>query len=249
MITRRTEKEIELLRQAGKIVAMTHEHLKPYIKAGISTKELDEMAEKFIRSQGATPSFKGYGGFPGSICASINDVLVHGIPNAAHILKEGDIISVDIGANYKGYHGDSAWTYAVGEVSEEAKELMRVTEESLYRGLDQVKPGNRISDISNAIQTFVEAHGYGVPRDYTGHGVGKELHEDPIVPNFGIAGRGPKIVSGMVIAVEPMVTLGDYHTRTLLDDWTVKTIDGKITAHYEHTIVVTDEGYEILTKI
>ena len=249
MITRRTEKEIELLRQAGKIVAMTHEHLKPYIKAGISTEELDEMAEKFIRSQGATPSFKGYGGFPGSICASINDVLVHGIPNAAHILKEGDIISVDIGANYKGYHGDSAWTYAVGEVSEEAKELMRVTEESLYRGLEQVKPGNRISDISNAIQTFVEAHGYGVPRDYTGHGVGTSLHEDPIVPNFGIAGRGPKIVSGMVIAVEPMVTLGDYHTRTLLDDWTVKTIDGKITAHYEHTIVVTDEGYEILTKI
>lgn len=249
MITRRNEKEIELLRQAGKIVAMTHEHLKPYVKAGISTKELDEMAEKFIRSQGAIPSFKGYGGFPGSICASINDVLVHGIPNAAHILKDGDIISIDIGANYKGYHGDSAWTYAVGEVSEEAKELMKVTEESLYRGLEQVKPGNRISDISNAIQTFVEAHGYGVPRDYTGHGIGTNLHEDPIVPNFGIAGRGPKIVSGMVIAVEPMVTLGDYHTRTLLDDWTVKTIDGKITAHYEHTIVVTDEGYEILTKI
>ena len=249
MITRRNEKEIELLRQAGKIVAMTHEHLKPYVKAGISTKELDEMAEKFIRSQGAIPSFKGYGGFPGSICASINDVLVHGIPNAAHILKDGDIISIDIGANYKGYHGDSAWTYAVGEVSEEAKELMKVTEESLYRGLEQVKPGNRISDISNAIQTFVEAHGYGVPRDYTGHGVGANLHEDPIIPNFGIAGRGPKIVSGMVMAIEPMVTLGDYHTRTLLDDWTVKTIDGKITAHYEHTIVVTDEGYEILTKI
>jgi methionyl aminopeptidase len=249
VITRRSEKEIELLRKAGKIVALTHEHLKQYIKAGISTKELDELAENFIRSQGATPSFKGYGGFPGSICASINDVLVHGIPNAAHILKDGDIISVDIGANYGGYHGDSAWTYAVGEISEEAKELMRVTEESLYRGLAQVKPGNRISDISNAIQTFVEAHGYGVPRDYTGHGVGTDLHEDPIVPNYGMAGRGPKIVSGMVIAVEPMVTLGDYHTRTLLDDWTVKTIDGKITAHYEHTIVVTDEGYEILTKI
>ena len=166
-----------------------------------------------------------------------------------HILKEGDIVSIDIGANYKGYHGDSAWTYAVGEVSEEAKELMKVTEESLYRGLEQVKPGNRISDISNAIQTFVEAHGYGVPRDYTGHGVGSNLHEDPIIPNYGIAGRGPKIISGMVMAIEPMVTLGDYHTRTLMDDWTVKTIDGKITAHYEHTIVVTDEGYEILTKI
>ena len=249
MITRRNEKEIELLRQAGKIVALTHEHLKPFIKAGISTKELDEMAEKFILSQGAKPSFKGYGGFPGSICASINDVLVHGIPNPKHILKEGDIISVDIGANYKGYHGDSAWTYAVGEVSEEAKELMKVTEESLYKGLEQIKPGNRISDISNAIQTFVEAHGYGVPRDYTGHGVGSNLHEDPIIPNYGIPGRGPKIVSGMVMAIEPMVTLGDYHTKTLLDDWTVKTIDGKITAHYEHTVVVTNEGYEILTKI
>ncbi len=249
MIARRNEKEIELLRHAGKIVAMTHEHLKPFIKAGISTKKLDEMAEKFIRSQGAVPSFKGYGGFPGSICASINDVLVHGIPNENHILKDGDVISVDIGANYQGYHGDSAWTYAVGEVSEEAKELMKVTEESLYLGLEQVKPGNRISDISNAIQTFVEAHGYGVPRDYTGHGVGSNLHEDPIIPNYGIAGRGPKIVSGMVMAIEPMVTLGDYHTKTLLDDWTVKTLDGKITAHYEHTIVVTDKGYEILTKI
>lgn len=249
MITRRNEKEIELLRQAGKIVAMTHEYLKPFIKPGVSTKKLDEMAEKFIRDQGAIPSFKGYGGFPGSICASINDVLVHGIPNDKHILKEGDIISVDIGANYKGYHGDSAWTYAVGKISEEAMALMKVTEESLYKGLAQVKPGNRISDISNAIQTFVEAHGYGVPRDYTGHGVGSNLHEDPIIPNYGIAGRGPKIVSGMVMAVEPMVTLGDYHTKTLLDDWTVKTIDGKITAHYEHTIVVTDEGYEILTKI
>lgn len=249
MITRRNKNEIELLRQAGKIVAMTHEYLKDFIKPGISTKKLDEMAEKFILDQGAIPSFKGYGGFPCSICASINDVLVHGIPSKDHILKEGDIISIDIGANYKGYHGDSAWTYAVGKISEEAKELMKVTEESLYKGLNMVKPGNRISDISNAIQTFVEAHGYGVPRDYTGHGIGSNLHEDPIIPNYGIAGRGPKIVSGMVIAVEPMVTLGDYHTRTLLDDWTVKTIDGKITAHYEHTVVVTDEGYEILTKI
>lgn len=249
MITIKNEKEIELLRQAGRIVGLTHQYLKPFIKEGISTKKLDELAEKFILSQGATPSFKGYGGFPGSICTSINDVLVHGIPNEKHILKNGDIISIDIGANFKGYHGDSAWTYAVGEVSEEAKELMKVTEESLFKGLEQVKPGNRISDISHAVQTFVEAHGYGVPRDYTGHGVGSNLHEDPIIPNYGIAGRGPKIVKGMVIAVEPMVTLGDYHTRTLLDDWTVKTLDGKITAHYEHTVVVTDEGYEILTKV
>ena len=249
MIICKNEEEIKLLREAGRIVALTHQYLKPHIKPGISTKELDELAEKFILSKGATCSFKGYQGFPGAICASVNDVLVHGIPSKDVILKEGDIITLDIGACYKGYHGDSAWTYAVGEVSEEAKELMKVAEESLYRGLEQVKPGNRISDISNAIQTFVEAHGYGVPRDYTGHGVGSNLHEDPIIPNYGIAGRGPKIVSRMVMAIEPMVTLGDYHTRTLLDDWTVKTIDGKITAHYEHTIVVTDEGYEILTKI
>ena len=247
MITRRNEKEIELLRQAGKIVAMTHEYLKPYVKAGISTKELDEMAEKFIRSQGAIPSFKGYGGFPGSICASINDVLVHGIPNAAHILKDGDIISIDIGANYKGYHGDSAWTYAVGEVSEEAKELMRVTEESLYRGLDQVKPGNRISDISNAIQTFVEAHGYGVPRDYTGHGIGTNLHEDPIVPNYGKNNSGVVLQEGMTLAIEPMSTLGKRDVYLEDNDWTVTTQDGLASAHYENTVLITKDGVEILT--
>ena len=249
MIARRNEKEIELWRQAGKIVAMTHEYLKPFVKAGISTKKLDEMAEKFIRDQGAIPSFKGYGGFPGSICASINDVLVHGIPNETNVLKEGDIVSIDIGANYGGYHGDSAWTYGVGNISDEAKRLMEVSEKSLYIGLEQVKPGNRISDIGHAIQVYLESNGYGVPRDYTGHGVGKDIHEDPIIPNYGIANRGPKIAKGMVFAVEPMVTMGEYYTRTLFDDWTVKTIDGKITAHYEHTVAVTDTGYEILTKI
>jgi len=249
MIIYKNEEEIKLLRQAGKIVALTHQYLKPYIKPGISTKELDSLAEKFILSQGATCSFKGYQGFPGAICTSVNDVLVHGIPSKDVILKDGDIISVDIGACYKGYHGDSAWTYAVGNVSDEIKELMLDSEKSLFIGLEQVKPGNRISDIGSAIQTYLESKGYGVPRDYTGHGVGKDIHEDPIIPNYGIPNRGPKIASGMVFAIEPMVTLGEHYTRTLFDDWTVKTIDGKVTAHYEHTVVVTDDGYEILTKI
>ena len=249
MIILKSDEEIELLRHAGRIVALTHQYLKQYIKPGISTKEIDELGEKFILSQGATCSFKGYQGFPGAICTSVNDVLVHGIPSKDVILKDGDIITLDIGACYKGYHGDSAWTYAVGNISEEAKRLMEVSEKSLFIGLEQVKPGNRISDIGHAIQVYLEDNGYGVPRDYTGHGVGRDVHEDPIVPNYGVPNRGPKIVKGMVIAVEPMVTLGDYYTRTLLDDWTVKTIDGKITAHYEHTVAVTDDGYEILTKI
>jgi methionyl aminopeptidase len=249
MIIYKSEEEIKLLRQAGKIVALTHQYLKPYIKPGISTKELDTLAEKFILSQGATCSFKGYDGFPGAICTSVNDVLVHGIPSKDVILKDGDIITLDIGACYKGYHGDSAWTYAVGNISDEAKRLMEVSEKSLFIGLEQVKPGNRISDIGHAIQVYLEGNGYGVPRDYTGHGVGKDVHEDPIIPNYGVANRGPKIAKGMVLAVEPMVTLGEYYTRTLFDDWTVKTLDGKITAHYEHTVAVTDDGYEILTTI
>lgn len=249
MIIIKNQQEIELLKKAGNIVAKTHQYLKPYIKPGISTYELDKLAEKFILSQGASCSFKGYGGFPAAICTSINDVLVHGIPSKKAILKEGDIISIDIGACYKGYHGDSAWTYAVGECSEEVKKLMEDSEKSLFIGLEQVKPGNRVSDIGHAIQTYLEERGYGVPRDYTGHGVGKDLHEDPIVPNYGVPNRGPKLVKGMVIAVEPMVTLGQYYTKTLLDDWTVKTLDGKVTAHYEHTVVITDDGYEILTKL
>ena len=249
MIIYKNDEEIKLLREAGRIVALTHQYLKPHIKPGISTKELDDLAEKFILSKGATCSFKGYQGFPGAICASVNDVLVHGIPSKDVILKEGDVITLDIGACYKGYHGDSAWTYAVGEVSDEAKRLMEVSEKSLYIGLEQVKPGNRISDIGHAIQVYLESNGYGVPRDYTGHGVGKDIHEDPIIPNYGVPNRGPRIAKGMVFAIEPMVTLGEYYTRTMFDDWTVKTIDGKITAHYEHTVAVTEQGYEILTKI
>ena len=249
MITRKSRDEIKRMRHAGHIVALVHKKMREVIEPGISTKELDDLAEKFILSQGATCSFKGYQGFPGAICASVNDVLVHGIPSKDVILKDGDIISVDIGACYKGYHGDSAWTYAVGNVSDEIKNLMEASEKSLFIGLEQVKPGNRISDIGHAIQTYLESKGYGVPRDYTGHGVGKDIHEDPIIPNYGIPNRGPKIAKGMVFAIEPMVTLGEHYTKTLFDDWTVKTIDGKVTAHYEHTVVVTDDGYEILTKI
>ena len=237
------------MKKAGRITAEALLLARDVIRPGISTKELDRLAEKFILSQGATCSFKGYQGFPGAICASVNDVLVHGIPSDDVVLKDGDIITLDIGACYKGYHGDSAWTYAVGNDSDEAKRLMEISEKSLYIGLEQVKPGNRISDIGHAIQVYLESNGYGVPRDYTGHGVGKDIHEDPIIPNYGIANRGPKITKGMVFAIEPMVTLGEYYTRTLFDDWTVKTIDGKITAHYEHTVAVTDDGYEILTKI
>lgn len=248
MIIRKSREELILMQEAGRIVGATHTHLKSFLKPGITTKQLDKEAEKFILSQGATPSFKGYGGFKGSICTSINQVVVHGVPSSKDVLKNGDIISIDIGANYKGYHGDSAWTYPVGEISQEAKRLLEVTRQALFIGLEQIKPGNRISDISSSIENFVKSHGFDVPRDYTGHGVGKDLHEDPIIPNFGVAGRGAKIAEGMVFAVEPMVTQGKHFTRTLNDDWTVVTIDGLLAAHFEHTVAVTKDGYDILTK-
>ena len=199
-----------------------------------------------IRQQGASPSFKGYGGFPASICTSVNSVLVHGIPDQT-ALKDGDLISIDIGACYKGYHGDAAWTFAVGRVSEEAVRLMEVTRQSLFIGLEQAKPGNRLSDISHAIGDFVEAHGYSVPIDYTGHGIGTHLHEEPAIPNFGSPGKGILLKEGMTFAIEPMVHAGKPHTRVLADDWTVVTKDGSLAAHYEHTIVITHDGYEILT--
>lgn len=248
MIIRKSEKEIEIMREAGRIVAKTRNYLKNFIKPGVTTAYLDELAEKFILSEGATPSFKGYGGFPGSICTSINEVIVHGIPSNKRVLKDGDIISVDIGAYYKGYHGDSAWTFPVGNISDSDKKLLEITEKSLYIGLEQVKPGNRISDISSAIEKYVKSYGYDVPHDYTGHGVGKDLHEDPIIPNFGIPGRGAKIDKNMVFAVEPMVVEGSRYTETLGDDWTVITADGKKAAHFEHTVVVRENGYEILTE-
>ena len=249
MIYLKSKAEIALLREAGRVVAQTHEELKKHIQPGISTYELDQIAEKFIISKGCTPSFKGYGGFPGSVCISINDTLIHGIPSKKIILKEGDIVTIDIGACYKGYHGDSAWSYFVGTPSEEAKRIMEVTEQSLYEGLKQAKPGNRVGDISNAIQKYVESFGYSLPEDYTGHGVGRDVHEDPAVPNVGEANRGPRLKVGMVIAIEPMVNAGTSDTYTLEDGWTVKTLDHKLSCHFEHTIAITEDGYEIMTTL
>lgn len=246
MISAKSEREIETMKHAGKIVALARAAVAAAIRPGVTTIQLDRIAERVIRSQGATPSFKGYGGFPASICTSVNSVLVHGIPDRT-VLKEGDIISIDIGACYQGYHGDAAWTFAVGKISDEAARLMDITRRALFIGLEQVKPGNRLSDVSHAIGEFAEAHGCSVPIDYTGHGIGTHLHEEPAIPNFGPAGRGLLLKKGMTLAIEPMVHAGKPHTRVLADDWTVVTKDGSLAAHYEHTIAVTDSGYEILT--
>lgn len=247
MIICKSSSELELMREAGRIVALTHQELKKVIQPNITTKEIDAVAEKIIRQHGATPSFKGYGGFPGSICTSVNEELVHGIPSDRK-LKDGDIISIDVGANFKGYHGDSAWTYAVGTISAEDARLMKVTEESLYLGLAQAKPDARLSNISHAIQVYVEGESFSIVREYVGHGIGTALHEDPQIPNFGPPGRGPRLKPGMVLAIEPMVNAGTRYVKTLADNWTVITQDGRNCVHYEHTIAITEDGYEILTK-
>lgn len=248
MIICKTPREIEIMREAGRIVALTHQELKQHITPGITTKELDQIAEKTIQKYGATPSFKGYNGFPGSICASVNEELVHGIPGKRK-LKEGDIISIDIGAKYNGYHGDSAWTYPVGNISESVQKLLDVTEKSLYLGLEQVKPGERLSNISHAVQTHAEENGFSIVREYVGQGIGQDLHEDPQIPHYGPPNRGPRLKPGMVICVEPMVNQGRRYVKTLSDDWTVVTVDGKWCAHFEHTIALTEAGYEILTTL
>ena len=247
MITIKSPREIELLRIAGEITGSTHNYLKPYIKPGITTKELASLAEEYIISRGATASFKGYDGFPGAICVSINEEVVHGIPSNRK-LKEGDIVTLDIGACYKGYHGDSAWTYAVGKISSENQKLMDVTKDSLFKGLEQIKAGNRIGDIGHAVQEYAESFGYGVVRELVGHGVGTDVHEEPDVPNYGKEHTGPVLKAGMVIAVEPMITLGDKEICILDDDWTIITQDEKPAAHYEHTVLVLEDGYEILTR-
>ena len=246
MITLKSQREIELLKIAGNIVYQTHQYLKPYIKEGITTKELDKLAEDFIRSKEATPSFKGYEGFPSTLCTSINSEVVHGFPSDRQ-LKNGDIISIDIGACYKGYHGDSAWTYTVGEVDDKTKKLLEYTEESLYVGLAQVKPGNRIGDIGYAIEQYARKHNLGVVKELCGHGVGTSVHEDPEVPNYGIPNTGPKLREGMVIAVEPMLTAGRPDIFIHDNNWTIDTVDGSLSAHFEHTVAVTKDGYQILT--
>lgn len=248
-ISIKNKEEIELMREAGNIVALTHKLLEEEIKVGMSTLQLDRIAEEFIRSKGATPSFKGYGGYPASICVSLNEEVVHGIPNKKRILKEADIVSIDVGACFKGYHGDAARTHAMGEVSEEAKHLIRVTKESFFEGLKKVMPNNHLHEISATIQKYVESNSCSVVRDLVGHGIGKQLHEEPQIPNYKPIGRGPKLQAGMVLAIEPMVNAGRYEVRVLGDNWTIVTLDGSLSAHYENTVLVTEEGYELLTVI
>ncbi|MBZ4645211.1 MAG: methionyl aminopeptidase [Petroclostridium sp.] len=246
MITVKAAQEIEYMRKAGRIVAETHDLLEKAIRPGITTEELDSIAEEYIRSQGAIPSFKGYNGFPASICASVNAEVVHGIPSL-NKLKDGDIISIDIGVMYKGYHGDAARTHPVGNISEEAKRLIKVTRESFYKGVKYAVEGNRLSDISSAIQKYVEQHGYSVVRDFVGHGIGQNMHEEPQIPNYGPPGRGPRLLAGMTLAIEPMVNMGKHHVKILPNRWTVVTVDGSLSAHYEHTVAITKGYPEILT--
>lgn len=247
MIKIKSHSEIENMKAAGAIVAETFELLKEAVKPGVTTLELDEIAAKHIKKCNAKASFKNYNGYPKSICTSVNSQVVHGIPNRNTVLKEGDIISIDIGACYKGYHGDSAKTFGVGKISDDAQKLIDVTRQSFYEGIKAANPGNRLYDISSRIQEYVEDNGYSVVRALVGHGVGSMLHEAPEVPNFGVAGRGVRLISGMTLAIEPMVNVGTYHVNTLSDGWTVVTADGKLSAHYEHSVLISENGCELLT--
>ena len=246
MITLKSPREIELLRIAGNVVYQTHQYIKPFIKPGITTKELDKLCEDFIRSKGCTPSFKGCEGFPYAVCASVNDCIVHGYPSD-YKLKEGDIITLDIGACYKGYHGDSGWTYAVGKISDNDKFLMEHTEKALYKGIEQAVIGNRVGDIGYAVEKYALEHNLGVVKEFVGHGVGTEVHEDPSVPNYGKKGTGLRLKEGMVIAIEPMLTFGSEEIEIDDNELTAYTYDGSNAAHYEHTIAITKEGPIILT--
>ena len=247
MISIKSDREIELMKEAGRLVGETHKYLKQFIKEGITTIELDRLAEDFIRKNGGIPTEKGYEGYPASICASVNDEVVHGIPTKDHIIDEGDIVSLDAGVIYKGYHSDAARTHAVGEISKEASKLIEVTKESFFEGLKYAKEGNHLFDISRAIQKYVEANGFSVVRDLVGHGIGSNLHEAPEIPNFAGRRKGMKLKAGMTLAIEPMVNAGHYDVCWLDDDWTVVTADGSLSAHYENTVLITEDGYEILS--
>lgn len=242
----KSPRQIEFMREAGKITAGARSIARQAIAAGITTAEIDKEVYNFITKSGATPSFLNYGGFPGSACISVNEELIHGIPGK-RIIRNGDIVSVDVGAKIHGFHGDCAGTYPCGEVSEETKRLIEVTRQSFFEGIKYAKAGNRLGDISAAIQEYVERHGYSIVREYVGHGIGANLHEDPSVPNYGTKGRGPRLVKGMTLAIEPMVNMGAAAIRVLDDDWTVVTKDGSLCAHYENTILITDGEPEILT--
>lgn len=246
LITIKTPEEIEKMRAAGRLTAEARALAGSMIRPGVTTGEIDREVKRFIRSHGAKPSFLGYGGFPGSICASVNEVVIHGIPGSRR-LEEGDIVSIDVGAYLHGFHGDCAATFPCGKVSPEAQKLMDVTRESFFKGIAQAKAGNRVRDIGAAVQQYVESFGYSVVRDFVGHGVGRQMHEPPEVPNYGPAGHGPRLMPGMVIAVEPMVCAGDWRVKVLDDNWTTVSVDNSLTAHYENTILITEGEPEILT--
>ena len=247
MIVLKTSRELALMRQAGRISAGALRIAGESIEPGITTAEIDKIAYDYILSQGAKPNFLNYNGFPATACISINDEVIHGIPSKSRVIKEGDIVSLDLGAVFEGYHGDNAATFACGDISAEAKRLIDTTRESLYKGIEMAVFGNRVSDISNAIQQYVEARGYSVVRAFIGHGVGASLHEAPEVPNFGKPGRGPRLVPGMTLAIEPMINMGTHAVKVLNDGWTVKTVDGKLSAHFEHSIAITKDKPLILT--
>ncbi|MDO5417370.1 MAG: type I methionyl aminopeptidase [Lachnospiraceae bacterium] len=247
MVSIKSEREIELMREAGRILARVHEELEKALKPGMSTLEVDKLGERIIRGYGCIPSFKNYNGYPASICVSVNDEVVHGIPNKHHILREGDIVSLDAGVIYKGYHSDAARTHGIGEISPEARKLIDVTRQSFFEGIKFAKAGNHLNDISSAIQAYAESFGYGVVRDLVGHGIGSHLHEDPEVPNFSQKRKGILLRPGMTLAVEPMINAGRYDVAWMDDDWTVVTDDGSLSAHYENTILITEGEPEILS--
>ena len=246
-VTIKSSREIELMREAGKILAKTHEELERALKPGMSTLDIDRIGEEIIRSYGCIPSFKNYNGYPASICVSVNDEVVHGIPTKKHIIQEGDIVSLDAGVIYKGYHSDAARTHGIGEISPEARKLIEVTRQSFFEGIKFAKAGNHLNDISAAIQAYAESFGYGVVRDLVGHGIGSHLHEDPEVPNFAMRRKGIKLQPGMTLAIEPMIVESSYEVDVLQDDWTVVTVDGGLAAHYENTVVINDGEPELLT--
>lgn len=248
MVVLKTTREIEIMKNAGRIASKALKLAGVAVEPGISTLELDSIVRKYIESEGAKPSFLNYGGFPASACISVNNVVIHGIPSKNCILKNGDIVSIDVGAFFEGFHGDNAATFACGNIGSEAQKLIDTTKESLYEGISKAQAGNRIGDISNAIQRYVEARSYSVVRDFVGHGVGAKLHEDPSVPNYGTPGRGVRLLSGMTIAIEPMVNVGACKVKVLEDEWTTVTADGKLSAHFEHTVAITPNGAIILTQ-
>ena len=248
-VTIKSEREIQLMREAGKILAKVHEELAQEVKAGMTSYQIDKICEEIIRGYGCIPSFLGYEGYPGSVCISINDEVVHGLPSKDKIVRDGDIVSLDTGVIYKGYQSDAARTHGVGEISPEAQRIIDVTKQSFFEGIKFAKPGNHLVDIARGIQTYAESNGYSVVRDLTGHGIGTKLHEAPEIPNFVQRRRGAKMQKGMALAIEPMINEGTYDVYWLDNDWTVATVDGKLSAHYENTIAITDEGCEILTML